>query len=339
MNSLCKTVVFASILALVGLSITPVDARAGAVKSVVSHGWKITWGNGVATAKNLKTGEVRQIFANGKSAEDEPYYADEYEMLSVVGTIVSWSRTSASEENGVEVDWSSRDLNGEVVSLATLFGEKAVFDRLMRDPVVRAAAGGEFAGGNGPPKPNPTNLAQLVKQADGGCFAAMGDRLLSDYHFAYRLGGNIAVVQIGLSESCQGDRRDVIKLNKLYFPITRELREDFNKAVRSGVLKDRRFQRTSFRCAKADTAVEFAICTDAAVAKLDLAMARRHGVARRVARGEAKLKLEKDQQFWLKKRNRECSWPGNKEISKGEFHGSIEACLTKYYKTRLAALK
>lgn len=336
MNSFFKMGTFALVLALAGL---PASQAAAKTRSVVNHGWKITWGGGVAKATNLKTRKVRQIFANSESTGDEPYYSDKYEMLSVVGTIVSWSRTSASEENGVEVDWSSRDLDGETVSLATLFGEQAVFERLMQDPVVQAAAGGEFAAGNGPPKSIPRNLAQLVKQADGGCFATMGESLLTDYHFAYRLGKNIAVVQIGLGESCQGDRGDVVKLNKLYFPIPRKLRADFNQAVRKGVLEDRRFQRASFRCDKASTAVEFAICTDAAVAKLDLTLARLYSAAKRTARGEAKQKLESDQAFWLKKRNRECSWPGNEQIDKGEFHGSIEACLKKHYETRLAALK
>ena len=264
-------------------------------------------------------------------------------MLSVVGTTVSWSYTWYAEGGAHPTygeKWYSVNLDSAAVNLAALFGEEAVFTRLMQDPVVQMAAGGGMADKAGPPKPNPNNLTQLLEQADGGCFAAMGDNLLTDYYFAYRLGGNIAVVQIGLTYGCEVNRGNFTKLNKLYFPIPREMKKDFRRAVKKGVLEDIPFQKTSFNCAKAGTTIEFTICTDAAVARLDIAMAKRYKAARRAASGGDKNQIKKDQRAWIANRNRECSWPGNEMLyDKGEFFGSIEACLVNSYEKRLAALK
>ncbi|MBE9558628.1 MAG: DUF1311 domain-containing protein [Proteobacteria bacterium] len=339
MNSIYKAGISAIGLSLMLLT----DVNAAKAKSVVNEGWKITWNDGGATARNQKTGKEITLFKDDTSDEEGDSYSNDYTMLSVVGTTVSWSYTWYAEGGAHPTygeEWYSVNLDSAAVNLAALFGEEAVFTRLMQDPVVQMAAGGGMADKAGPPKPNPNNLTQLLEQADGGCFAAMGDNLLTDYYFAYRLGGNIAVVQIGLTYGCEVNRGNFTKLNKLYFPIPREMKKDFRRAVKKGVLEDIPFQKTSFNCAKAGTTIEFTICADAAVAKLDIAMAKQYKAARRAASGEARKRIKKDQRAWIANRNRECSWPGNEMLyDKGEFFGSIEACLVNSYEKRLAALK
>jgi len=342
MNAINKAGIFATALSLALLS-SAVCVNAAETKSVINEGWKITWDDGIATARHQKTGKEVTLFKDESSDQEGDSYKNDYTMLSVVGTNISWSFAWYGEGGAhpsYGEKWTSVNLDSAAVNLAALFGEEAVFTRLMQDPVIQMAVGGRMAEKAGPPKPNPNNLDQLLEQADGGCFAAMGDSLLTDFYFAYRLGGNIAVVQIGLTHGCEVSRGNFTRLNKLYFPIPRELRADFRRAVRKGVLEDIPFQKTSFNCAKAGTTIEFAICTDAAVAKLDIAMAKRYKAARRAAAAGDKERIKRDQLAWLKTRNRECSWPGNELLyDKGEFFGSIEACLVKYYETRLAALK
>lgn len=332
-------------IAAIGLSLVLLaGVNAAKAKRIVNEGWKITWDDGGATARNQKTGKELTLFKDESSNEEGDSYKNDYTMLSVVGTNVSWSYTWYAEGGAhpsYGEKWTSVNLDSAAVNLAALFGEEAVFTRLMQDPVIQMAAGGGLAVDKvGPPKPNPNNLKQLLEQADGGCFAAMGDNLLTDYFFAYRLGKNIAVVQIGLTHGCEVNRGNFTKLNKLYFPIPREMKKDFRRAVKKGVLEDIPFQKTSFNCARAGTTIEFTICADAAVAKLDVTMAKRYKAARRAATGDEKDQIKKDQRAWIANRNRECSWPGNELLyDKGEFFGSIEACLVSFYEKRLAALK
>jgi uncharacterized protein YecT (DUF1311 family) len=344
MNLLCKTGTVAFVLALAAIQLSAVAAQAAETTSVINRGWKIVWDDEIATARHKKTGKETVLFKDESSDEVGDSYRIDHEILSVVGTTVSWSR-SWSSEGGAHPSygevWSTVDLDSPAINLAALFGEEAVFTRLMQDPVIQMAVGGGMAEKAGPPKSNPNNLKQLLEQADGGCFAAMGDNLLTDYYFAYRLGGNIAVVQIGLTHGCEASRGNFTKLNKLYFPIPREMKKDFRRAVKKGGLEDIPFQKTSFDCAKAGTTIEFTICTDAAVAKLDVAMAKQYKAARRAASGEARKRIKKEQRAWIATRNRECSWPGNEILydGKGEFFGSIEACLVNSYEKRLAVLK
>lgn len=224
-------------------------------------------------------------------------------------------------------------------NLAELFGEKAVFKRLMQDPFVQLALAGELDGIK-LPIPSPTNLKQLLERADGECAATMGDSLLTDYYLAYRLNGNIAVAQIGLSHGCEVQRGAFTELHKLYFPVPDKLKADFDKAVRDGILEDRPFQKASFNCAKAGTSIEFAICTDAALAKLDVAMANRYKAARQAATGDARARIKQDQRDWIKTRNRECALPGDRVYYEkpGEFANAVEACLMKSYEARLGML-
>ena len=340
MKSIYRVVVSISVLAL-AMSSLLTFANAAEAKTVTNGDWEITWGGGAASVRNLKTGEKKVLFESlvAKSEEDGQ---STYEVLSVVGTIISYSNSwyfEGGAHPSYGTTWSSVDLESPSTNLVALFGEQPVYERLMREPLVQSAIAGVLAERDA--QPMPTNWKELVERADGGCFASMGDSLLTDYHFAYRLGGTLVAVQIGLTHGCEVNRGSFTKLGMLYFPIPDQSKADFDRAVKDGVLEDRPFQKTSFNCAKAGTAIEFAICTDAAVAKLDVAMAKQYKAARQAAAGEAKQKIKKDQWAWIETRDRECAAPTNEMLydGNGEFFATIEACLVKYYENRLAALK
>lgn len=338
MNSICRAGIFAAGLSLAMLS----GAGAMEANSVVNGDWEITWDDQTATARNLKTGKEVTLFQDSASEEEGNVHQDDSTMLSVVGTSLSWSN-SWYAEGGAHPSYGKMlrtvDLEDAKGSLVTLFGEAPVFERLMREPTVRMAIDGMLAEREA--RPVPENLKQLLERADGGCFAAMGDSLLSEFYFVHRLGGNIAVVQIGLSHGCEVNRGSFTELTRLYFPIPEIRKADFDKAVKDGVLADVPFRKTSFNCARAGTNIEFAICTDPAVAKLDVAMSKRYKAARRTATGDAKAQVKKDQRAWMETRNGECASPTNEMLYDGNspFYGSIVECLVKSYEARLATLK
>jgi hypothetical protein len=173
MNAINKAGIAAIGLSLVLLTVV----NAAEAKSVVNEGWKITWDGGIATARHQKTGKEITLFKDESSDQEGDRYNNDYTMLSVVGTNLSWSFTWYGEGGAhpsYGEKWSSVNLDSAAVNLAALFGEEAVFTRLMQDPVIQMAVGGGMAEKAGPPKSNPNNLAQLLEQADGGCFAAMG---------------------------------------------------------------------------------------------------------------------------------------------------------------------
>lgn len=340
MNSMHKACKFAICLSLAVLS-PMAGVNAAEMTSVTNGDWEITWGGGAASVRNLKTGDKKVLFES-MVAETEEDGQSTYKMLSVVGTTISYSNSwyfEGGAHPSYGTAWSSVDLESPAINLVALFGERPVFEGLMRDPLVQSAIAGELAEREA--RPAPGNWRELVERADGGCFASMGDRLLTDYYFAYRLGGTMVAVQIGLTHGCEVNRGSFTKLSMLYFPIPDEMKPDFDRAVKDGVLEDRPFQKASFNCAKAGTAIEFAICTDAGVAKLDVAMARQYKAARRVATGDAKAQVKKDQRAWIKSRDRECAAPTNEMLydGNGPFYESIAACLTASYEARLAALK
>ena len=346
MNSSYKSGILAIVIILAAMPVSHTAARAAETTSVVHHGWEIVWGGGAATAKNLKSGEKRTLFVSEKSAEDEPMSESNYEMLSVVGTILSWSNSWYSEGGAhpsYGTAWNATNLDPDrSADLADLFGKEAVFSRLMRDVTIQSALNGVLTDTEDQPRPTPKNLDELLEYVDGGCHARMGPDMLMQYYFPYRLGGKVAVVEIGLSHGCEVNRGSFTELARLYFPIPDALRADFDKAVRDGVLEERPFQEPSFNCNKAETGIEFAICTNAELAKLDVDMARRYKAARRAAAGTARKRIKQDQRNWIGRRNRECAQPYEEPLEdagKGETFAHTVACLANSYKTRLAALK
>lgn len=100
-----------------------------------------------------------------------------------------------------------------------------------------------------------------------------------------------------------------------------------------GVLRaDRRAPVASFDCAKAATAVERAVCADAALARLDREVAQAYGARLAAIDAEAdKQALRTAQRRWLQRRDAACK---EKEAAVAEFG----ACLTGVYRTRLDEL-
>ena len=316
-------------------------ARAEKTNSVINHGWRIVWDDASATARHVETGREIKIFQDEKGETEEDGYIDNT-MLSVVGTVVSYSSEWYSEGGAhpsygksystvdlSKVDPAKTDAAGSrnpAADLSELLGKKTVFRQLARDPSVKASISGEFSEIGGEAGPEPKSLGELLKVADGGCRARMGENLLTDFAFLHRLGGRTAVVRIGLTHGCEVMRGEFTELDNLYFRIPDALAEDFERAVRAGSLAYRDFEKASYNCEKAGTAIEFAICDDARLAGLDVAMAARYREVRRKRAGDDRGWVKKRQREWIAERNRNCA------------SGNVD-CLAESYETWLAELR
>lgn len=99
-------------------------------------------------------------------------------------------------------------------------------------------------------------------------------------------------------------------------------------AALSGLLrKDWRAPVASFDCAKATTAIEKAVCGDAALARLDREVAQAYG--QRLGQIEAATDrdaMREKQRRWLGRRDAACS---------DQSGAALDACLTGVYRTRL----
>jgi len=336
-----KTVFLLAVVPTVLVGLLSGEARAEPSTSVINHGWEIVWNSAEATLRHVESGKEALLFRDEKGETEEDGFVN-HSMLSVVGTVVSYSTEWYSEGgahpsygmNYRTVDLSKLDpakmgddgIRGPAADLSELFGAKAVFRRLAGEPAVQAAIAGTFSEIGGEAHPAPKSLDALLKAADGGCRADMGKQLLSDFRFSFRLGGKIAVVQVGLSHGCEVMRGEFTRLGRLYFPIPENLAEDFERAARAGALEERPFQKPSYDCRKAGTPIEYAICSNAKLARLDVAMAARYGELRKKNPGDAGKTIKTAQRDWIKQRNKDCAG------------GNVD-CLIESYETRLAAMK
>lgn len=345
MNSITGTGIFPFVLALSAMAVLPGAALAGKSTTAVNHGWEIVWDDATATARHVESGGGKELYRDERDETEEEGYTD-YRMLSVVGTVVSHSvswYSGGGAHPSYGTAWTTLNLDPDSsASLADLFGEEAVFSRLMDDATIQSALNGVYTDTQDKSHPTPKNLSELLEYVDGGCHAWMGPRMVKQYYFPYRLGGKVAVVEIGLSHGCEVNRGAFTELARMYLPIPDALRADFDKAVRDGVLEERPFQEPSFNCNKAETGLEFTICTDAELAKLDVQMARLYKAARRAAAGDARKRIRQEQRDWIEGRNRECAQPYEEPLGEsgtGETFAYTVACLANSYQTRLAVLK
>lgn len=327
MNSLFKAGVLAFSLAVAGLSMPATSAPAAESGATINYGWRIVWDAESAQMVHVETGRKIELYLDEKRETEEDGYIN-YDMLSVVGPVISYSVDWYGEGGAhptygkayTTLDLSklgpAGDKDGNIrepaANLADLFGKEAVFRQLAANPSVRTAIRGEFSeiGGAAAANIDPQSLDELLKAADGGCRASMGESLLTDFAFLYHLGRRTAAVQIGLSHGCEVNRGAFTKLRPLYLRIPDALVEDFQNALESGALEYRPFQDTSFDCEKAGSPIEYAICTDtsdARLAFLDRAMGQWYGVQRGRMEGDEKVLIKKKQRNWIRARNAECA--------------------------------
>ena len=345
MNSTYKAGFFGIFVFMTAMPAWSGPALAGETVTVVNRGWRIAWDDTAATARRIESGAEKELFRSERGATEEDGYTG-FRMLSVVGTFVSYSvswYSGGGAHPSYGTRWTTLDLDPKgSASLADLFGEEVVFSRLMQDATVQAALNGGYNETADKPYPAPENLQELLQFVDGGCAVNMDADMLKQFYFPYRLGGKVAVVEIGLSHGCEVNRGAFTELSRMYFPIPDALREDFDKAVRDGVLEEKPFQEPSYDCNKAGTGIEFAICTDAGLAGLDVEMAKRYKAARQAATGEARKRVKQDQRDWVAARNSECARPYDEPLENsgtGETFAHTVACLAKSYETRLAEMK
>lgn len=344
MSLFCNFRTFALALAAAGLSMSPAPAPAAQSGTTVNYGWDIVWDAKSARMTHVETGREVQIFLDEKGETEEDGYVN-YEMQSVVGPVISYS-VSWSSEGGAHpsygkayttLDLTKLELPGDKnerirrhgANLAELFDEEAIFRQLAANPSVRAALRGEFSHTGSVTNTDPKSLYQLLKAADGGCRATMGESLVTDFAFLYRLGKNTAAVRIALSHGCEVERGTFTELRPIYLRIPDVMTEDFQRALESGALEYRPFQETSFDCEKAGSPIEYAICTDTSDARLgflDRSMGQWYRVQRKRLEGEQKSRLKKEQHEWIEARNAACA-------------DADAQCLRESYLKRLRAME
>lgn len=327
MNSLCKSGAFAIILAVEagGLPMSATAAPAAESGTTVNSGWQVIWDAESARMIHVETGKEVEIYRDKNIEAEDMVEGESGMMLSVVGPVLSWSASwyfegGAHPSYGTAyrtIDLSKLDPAGDKdgtvrlqeANLAELFGKEAVFRQLAADPHVRAAIKGEFSEIGGEKHATPNSLDELLEAADGGCRAYMGDRLIKDFAFLYRAGRRTAAVQIGLSHGCEVMRGEFTELRPIFLRIPDALADDFQQALESGMLEYRPFQDASFDCEKAESPIEYAICTDFSeerLAFLDRSMAQWYSLQRKKLEGEEKARLRSDQRDWIKKRDSTC---------------------------------
>lgn len=355
MNSIYKAGIFAIALSIAGAP-KLTTATTPTSMGMVTSGWEIVWNDDTAYARHLETGTVIELYRDERGESEEEGFMD-FTTLSLVGPALSYSMSWYSPGGAhpsygtvyATIDLARMGVQGDkdgnvpqpAVNLTDLFGEEAVFEQLMRDPYIQLSLAGKLVDTANPePVATPENLAQLLERADGGCTADMGHNLLSDFHIPYRLGGNVAVVQIGLTHGCEVNRGSFIELHKLHLPMSDALKDDFDEAVMQGTIRDLPFQKPSFNCAKAGTAIEYAICTSPKLAVLDAAMGHQYKALRKRREAEIVSRIKQDQRDWVATRDRDCMLPGGQTYYEkpGEFAAAFEACLVKAYETRMAAM-
>lgn len=334
-----------ALFAALALMAPPV-AQAAREMKVTNHGWEITWSDQRATARHVESGKEIQLYKDRKSEAEGNRLENNYTMLSVVGTVVSYrfewySEGGAHPSYGTAYEatdlskFNSKIRTGKErlpkANLAELFGSKAVFRALVTEPTVLAGVRGDLGDTGRPPgsgataNPNPKSLKDVTEAADGGCQAKMGENLLTDFYFAFLLGGKVAAVQIGLSHGCEAMRGEFTRLDRIYLPVPEAMAEDFERAVKDGALEARPFTEPSFDCNKAGSAIEFAICADAKLATLDVQLGDAYQAARKAVAGDAKEELKRGQRAWIRQRNKDCAG------------GNID-CLKRAYEARIAEL-
>lgn len=325
MNRVCGTGILAGFLAMAmaGLSMAAGAAPAPESGSTAGYGWEIVWDAETARITHVATGREVGLYRDEKGKTEEEGYTN-YEMLSVVGPVISYS-VNWYGEGGAHPTYGmiyrtldlskvdpAGDKDGRVrrpnANLADLFGEEAVFRQLAANPSVRAAIRGEFSDSATATAAHadPQSLAELVAAADGGCRATMGENLLTDFAILYQLGHRTAAVGIGLSHGCEVDRGTFTELRPIYLRIPDALYDDFQKVLKTGVLKFRPFEEPGFDCNKAGTPIEYAVCTDARLAFLDKNMGIWYRVLRKRLAGQEKASLKADQRAWIEARDAGC---------------------------------
>ncbi len=313
-------------------------------RTAVSGDWEILWNDTGATVRHRPTGHSMALFEDVKSTVPEGEEGESwenYEMLSVTGPIVAYGATwyaegGAHPSYGQSVrtidlsrvdaaQFGGKSFKFPEANLASLFGEDAVFAQLSAEPAVRQAIA-ESAAQRGEAPPRPASLAALIEVADGGCLMWMHDRLLSDFHIAWRLGGKYAAVVIGLTHGCEAARGTFTELAPIFLPIPKTLSAAFAHAVEQGLLEDRVFEKPGFNCAKASAPVEVLMCGNAELAGLDRAVGDLFGSLRKSLPADRSKALRDEQRKWLVARDAACA--------------PLDApCLIEQYRGRLAALQ
>lgn len=325
---------------VVTAALTASAATAAEKKIATSGQWTVEWGGGKSEAIHRESGKRFVIRESEKSKPGEPAFEGTYKITSVVGPVVSYKYTWHGE-GGAHPSYGSSygtvDLSKitdpakpylgnpryralPAADLRAMFGEALLFSSLMRDPNIRKVIEEEAKKG----KLGPTDLTGLLR-VEGGCRMSMGTALMTGFKFAYLLGGRIAAVRIGLTHGCEVMRGTFTELAILHMPVPESMKQAFHAAVTQGSLEDRPFQKASFNCLKAGAPIEFSICADKGLAKLDVALSRRYVMLRKSLKGAARKQVRTNQRAWMNKRDSDCP------------AGTVK-CLSKSYMERLAAL-
>ena len=227
---------------------TSADAREKMIWSGQTDGYDVRLSSGnltlgkVGEAKPFFSGRMRFLNTLGSTKPGEESHEVSWQLLSVVGPIVSFEQAGGGYAKGTAHPYAYRvyeavDLSkkGKPAVLTDYFPREAILKALLADKVVQRALAG---------KTRPKTLEGLLKALDGytseDCTYGFTGDLLSRFAF-HHLEGNQVAVRFGLSHGCEVARGSLTTLGVL-MPIPPSLK---------GALEEARQGREGFLAARA----------------------------------------------------------------------------------------
>ncbi|MBI4976307.1 MAG: hypothetical protein HZC28_02435 [Spirochaetes bacterium] len=191
--------------------------------------WDIKWSDAMAVGIHTTSKETIVIYRDAsdedmKTKNDGYWSKQDYTMLSVAGTVVSYACDYYSE-GGAHPSYGraykSIDLaeNTNETLLTDHFEAAAIFEALMNDTVIKNALKDQ----------RPKNLNELFDVIDGGCEMDLSIRVLGAFALHHLKGDRVAV-RIGVSHGCEAMRGNFTEIG-VYLPQPDRMRTALKKAA------------------------------------------------------------------------------------------------------------
>lgn len=242
------TAVFALVMLLPLAMPAATEAREKLIWSGQTDGYDVRLSSGnltlgkVGEPKPFFSGRMRFLHEVGPTKPGEESHEVSWQLLSVVGPIVSFEQAGGGYAKGTAHPYAYRqyeavDLRkkGRPAVLTDFFPRETILKALLGDKVIQRALVG---------KARPKTLEGLLKALDGytseDCTYGFTDDLLSSFAF-HHLEGNQVAVRFGLTHGCEVARGSLTTLGVL-MPIPPSLK---------GALEEARQGREGFLAARA----------------------------------------------------------------------------------------
>ncbi len=223
-------------------SVSPISTELRALGGeVISERWKLIWSSKSGLAIDTLTRDSMTLYqaidigvseseddsaAHDEGDPDPELRVEEYRMLSIAGSLVSFEKASYFSGGGAahpssSFEYSTLDLSSKTFPhLTDLFDSSTIFVSLMRNSRLR-----EYLR-----KSNPSGLADLLANLEGGCKVDFAP-LLTSYEI-YDCSVDSVQVQLLLEASCEWERRSGGESPwfMIQLPMPPERRSSFMKA-------------------------------------------------------------------------------------------------------------